>query len=300
MKIWPECVPCIYNVRAREILSSKLRPGEKIEALRDFTRYYSEQIDENTSTIILATKAFRKVKELIGDEDPYREFRERSYKVAKKLAETVKRQAERLIGFEKFNFLVRASIAANMLDPGAPLGVKPEELLDRIKNLRLARDETDTLYLSLLQSEKVTYLLDNAGETLLDALVLEELYRMGMVIKIVPRGKPYQNDTTYEEAIGLGLDKYGEVVDTGTDVAGPIRTMMEEEVWRKIVDADIIISKGMANFEALTYNPPKTPVFAMLVAKCLPVATAAGIKPGEAAAFYATAKPSLLAKPQST
>jgi len=294
VKIWPRCIPCIYGVRAREIVESKLSREEKIMALKELTRFYHEHVVPETSTIILATLAFRKVKELIGDEDPYKEFKERSYKVAEELAEKVRQQAENLTGYEKFKFLVKASIAANMLDPGAPLGTGPENLLGTVEKMKLARDETDALYLLILQSDTITYLLDNAGETLLDKLILEELYQMGIKLKIVPKGKPYQNDTTYQEAVKLGLHKLGQLIDTQTDAAGPIKTLIPPQIWQTINQADIIISKGMANFEALTYNPPQTTTFAMLVAKCQPIATAAQIKPGQAAAFYLGQKPSLL------
>lgn len=294
MKIWPMCVPCIYNVRAREIVESRMSREEKILALKEFTRFYQGEIDPETSTIILATLAFRKVKELIGDEDPYREFKEKSYRVSEELAERVRQAAGKLTGYERFRLLVKASLAANFFDPGAPLGTGPESSFEIVEKLKLARDETDSLYLSILQSDTVTYLLDNAGEALLDKLVLEELHHMGINLKIVPKGKPYQNDITYQEAVRIGLHKLGQLIDTQTDAAGPIKTLIPPQAWQAINEADIIISKGMANFEALTYNPPETPAFAMLVAKCQPVASAAGIKPGQAAAFYITRKPDLL------
>jgi len=296
LRIKPQCVPCIYGVRAREIVESGLSEEEKINALARFTGYYANLVGLGASTIVMATLAFRRVKELIGDPDPYKGYKEESYRIARGLAARVEEEAGKLVGFERFKFLLKASIAANLLDPGAPLGVEPSRLVETAESLRLARDETEEFYLHLLQSDHVSYLLDNAGETLLDALVIREIAGMGIRVRVFAKGAPYQNDTTYEEAVELGLgDIEGvELVSTETDAAGPVRQLIPGHVWEKMVDADIIVSKGMANFESFLDNPPPKPLFAMLVAKCPPVAEAARVKPGDAAAFYAAFKPSML------
>ncbi len=294
MRIKPQCVPCIYGVRAREIVESRLGDEEKIAALAELTRWYGGQVEPGSSTIVLATLAFRRVKELIRDPDPYRDYKERSYELGRRLAEETARRAGELTGFERFKFLLKASIAANLLDPGAPLGVEPERLLEEAEGLVLARDETEEFYLHLLQSDRVSYLLDNAGETMLDRLVIGEMARMGLRVRVFAKGAPYQNDTTYEEALRIGLGDGAELVSTETDAAGPVRSLIPGHVWEKIVDADIIVAKGMANFEAFLDNPPATPLFAMLVAKCGPVAEAARVRPGEAAAFYAALRPGMM------
>lgn len=294
MRMKPECVPCIYGVRAREIASSRLGEEEKFHALAELTRRYAGLIGPGASTIVVATKAFRIVKELTGDEDPYRAYKEESYRLGEELAREAARRAESLTGFERFKFLLKASTAANLLDPGAPLGVHPGQLLERAERLVFARDETEQFYLHLLQTDKVSYLLDNAGEAHLDKLVIDEIARMGIKVRVFAKGAPYQNDVTYDEALRLGLGEHAELISTETDAAGPVRELIPGHVWEKMVDADLIVAKGMANFEAFLDNPPPKPLFAMLVAKCGPVAEAARVKPGEAAAFYASLRPGMM------
>ena len=286
LKIWPRCIPCIYDVRVREILESKLEDEEKIEALREFTRYFADLITPGASTIVLATIGFRKVKELLEEEDIYREFKEKSYRIALSVIEDVRKEALSKNGYEKFLYLVKASIAGNILDPGAPLGKGPENFLETVRGLKLARDETRKLYEQLEKASKVTFLLDNAGEVVFDALLLEELKNMGLSLDIVAKSLPYQNDVTVEEIRRIGLDRFGRILGTGSDAGGIIRGMISEEVFKSMEEADLVISKGMANFESFLDETPRARIFVMLVAKCLPVAIAAGIEPGEAAAFF--------------
>ncbi len=292
MDIWPQCIPCILNVRSSEIINSRLTRGEKIRALKRLLEEYAGWISEDISTIELATLAFKLVKELIGEEDPYREFKEESYRIAEDVARSVREKIEGLRGYEKFRAIVVAMVYANILDPGAPLGLGPDQLAEKILGGRLARDETRELFLYLLQVDRVVFLLDNAGEAVFDKLFLEEISKINIELVIVAKDKPYQNDITYDEALGLGLNKYGKLIGTGGD-AGPIPGMASDELLNELNEADLIIAKGMANFEAFIKYPPNKPSFHMLVAKCVPVASMAGVNPGEAAAFFYI-KPRLL------
>uniref|UniRef100_A0A7C3WTH2 DUF89 family protein n=1 Tax=Thermofilum pendens TaxID=2269 RepID=A0A7C3WTH2_THEPE len=256
MRVEPECVPCIYRSRVLEIAVSGLPNDEKIAAMRLFTEFYSLLLAPGVATTVLAWRAFSKVKELLGDEDPYRVFKEESHRAALSLVEEIRRAAEKRRGFDRLRFLVKASVAANMLDPGSPMGLEPAELIRAVEEVRFGRDELGHLFTLLLQSSKVTYILDNSGEALFDMLVLEELRRMGLKLSVVARGKPYQNDITYEEALAAGFDKLGRLVSSGSDFPGVVPGFSSEEAVRAVAEADLVISKGMANFESFLLPPP--------------------------------------------
>lgn len=282
----PECIACIYRTRAMELAAAKLPEDMKVAKLRIFTEHYALLVAPGVATTVLAWRAFAKVKELLGEEDPYREFKEESRKVAENLAKEVRKVAEGKVGLERLRYLIRASVAANYLDPGSPMGIEPGDLLKVIETLRFGRDETGTLYEQLLTSRSVAYVLDNSGEVIFDALVMEELRRMGLELYIVVRGKPYQNDVVYEEALQIGLDKLGTLISSATDFPGVVPGFVSEEAVKALRRADLVISKGMANFESFLLSPPPKPTFIVLTAKCVPTAVAAGVKPGEAAAFF--------------
>ncbi len=294
MRLAPECVQCILNVRMREILNSSINDEEKMRAIRELLKSYSSLLEDNDTTTMLAWKAFRKVKGLLGDSDPYSSFKRRSHEVALQLLKRVLSELETKTGFERFHYAIRASLAANFIDPGSPLGSSPEELLEKLAKLRFGVDESEKLYLGLLQSSRVTYILDNCGEAVFDSLLLREISGMGLEIKIVVKGEPYQNDITYHEALEYGLNELGEVISTGSDFPGILPGYVSGETLDALRWADVIISKGMANYETFLIQPPEKPTFIMLVAKCDPIAQSIGIKRGEAAAFYLRGAPNLL------
>lgn len=286
MKVTPQCIPCILNVRLGEILKSNLPKDKKLKAEKVLIKSYEKWITKDISTVKLATLAFRKVKKLIKEEDPYLEFKLKSYEVSEKLVKELRSRIEEKEGYEKFRAIVLASVFANFLDPGAPLGVGPEEVIEKISNGRIAKDEISSLYEYLSKIKSVTFVLDNAGEALVDLVLIEELWKMGLSIKIIAKGKPYQNDVTYSEAKKLGFEEYGELISTRNDSVGLISGLVSKSVLKKMNETDLIIAKGMANFESFCYESPEKPTFSLLVAKCEPVANAAGIKQGEAAAFF--------------
>ena len=61
------------------------------------------------------------------------------------------------------------------------------------------------------------YILDNAGEVMFDELVLR---RLEPELTIVTRSSPILNDVTVDEAMALGLDRYGRVIGTGSRFLG--------------------------------------------------------------------------------
>lgn len=286
MRISPECVPCILSVRMREVLNSNLPPQEKVAILKELTSYYANLVSPEATTSHLAWVTFKKVKELLRDADPYREFKRKSHEVALKLVEEVARELEKRVGFSRFHYAVKASLAANFVDPGTPLGTQPEDILEKLNTLKLGIDETEALYMRLLQSSRVTYLLDNCGEAIFDALLLREIKSMGIELKIVVKGEPYQNDVTYSEALEHGFGELGEIVSTGSDFPGIVPNFVSKEAVDAILWAELIVSKGMANYEAFLLNPPPKPTFVLLVAKCDPIARSIGVEKGEAAAFF--------------
>ncbi|MEZ0346727.1 MAG: ARMT1-like domain-containing protein [Infirmifilum sp.] len=293
MKVAPECIPCIFNVRAKEILNSNLSDTEKIEAFKVFLEYYATKVSPETTTTLLSWQAFRKVKEILREQDPYASFKKASHEAALKIASFLEREVEGKLGFARFHFIVKASLAANYIDPGTPIGVGPEHLSEKINSLKLGVDETEKLYMKLLQSGKVAFVLDNCGEAVIDRILAEELNRMGIEVRLIVKGDPYQNDITYKEAIEYEFNKVGEVVSTGSDFPGVVPGYVSQEAVDTLNWADIVIAKGMANYEAFRMKLPEKPVFIMLVAKCDVIARSVGVSKGEAAAFFLQGSPSL-------
>ena len=90
---------------------------------------------------------------------------------------------------------------------------------------------------------------------------------------LVVKGGPGLNDLSCAESASSEIrGMFGDVMDTGTDGAG-IDWHHVSPAFKEVVDrADLIVSKGMANFETLYFRRLKTPVFFLFRAKCPVVA----------------------------
>jgi len=277
MKVRPQCIPCIYGVRAREILESDLDDAAKVEALAGLARVLSEVATPEASTVEVAWRCFRYVKGTLGTEDPYAEYKRRSNEVARRFLESLASELERLSGYERFRTLLLASVVANSLDPGVP-SYERAELGGLPRGFEA--DDTRTIYDILGSSQSVVYLLDNAGEAVVDLAVVKEMRSMGVEVVVVTKSAPYQNDVTVEEALTIGFGKYARVLGTGNDYGAVSYPMLPDEVKAVIRDADLVIAKGMANYEAALYSPPPARVAHLLRAKCEPVASSLGVRVG--------------------
>jgi uncharacterized protein with ATP-grasp and redox domains len=138
--------------------------------------------------------------------------------------------------------------------------------IDHFKAFKEALDEAET----------VLYLGDNAGESVLDTILIEEI--KAPVIYAV-RDIPVLNDATHEDAVASGIAEVAEIISSGTTAPGTILRTCSNEFLEVFNTADVIISKGQGNYEAL--SDVDRSVFFLLRAKCPVVAEDLGVKDGD-------------------
>ncbi|MGD9321226.1 MAG: ARMT1-like domain-containing protein, partial [Desulfobacteraceae bacterium] len=116
-------------------------------------------------------------------------------------------------------------------------------------------EETFKEFVGKLNSAKrLLYIGDNAGEIVFDKLLVETI-REGQDIEVffVVKSVPVLNDATLKEAQYVGVDKVATVIENGIDspLPGTILKRCSREVRELVEGADLIISKGGANFDTL-------------------------------------------------
>ncbi len=141
---------------------------------------------------------------------------------------------------------------------------------------------------ALRGAARVAWVLDNAGEAVIDVAAALVLASNGAEVYLTAKGEEYEVDVTAGEveallekvARALGLDKRGvKVVSTGTIYPAVFRSSVSRKAIAALEEADIVIAKGIAAFEALTEEcwPSPSRVIVALTAKCPPVAAALGV-----------------------
>ena len=94
-----------------------------------------------------------------------------------------------------------------------------------------------------------------------------------MDITIAVKSEPILNDACLEDALEVGLDEYGEIVDIGAGTVGFVDSEISDE-FREIFDEhEFIISKGMGNYEGLTeIDTSNKEIYYLLCIKCEAIA----------------------------
>jgi len=118
----------------------------------------------------------------------------------------------------------------------------------------------------------ILYLSDNSGEIYFDYPLYTYIRERAGRTVLVVKGGPSLNDLTRSEleASQLGT-RFAEVADTGTHGVGIDWDRVSEGFLRLVDEADLIISKGMANLESIYPKKLSCPVFFLFKAKCRPI-----------------------------
>jgi uncharacterized protein with ATP-grasp and redox domains len=164
----------------------------------------------------------------------------------------------------------RLAIAGNVIDMGVDGSLTEadvrEALEQALKEPFFA--EEDRFREAISKAKSILYLADNAGEIVLDRLLVEQL--LLNQITLVVRGSPVLNDATLIDAQMVGLDKIVEVIDNGSDAPGTILGDCNQEFRQRFAKADLIIAKGQGNFETLSNEPGN--IFFLFKVKCAVIA----------------------------
>jgi len=221
------------------------------------------------SSCQIANRILREIHRLTGVADPYSRFKAREMVKAREILLLLKDD----VG-EDLRSRVNLALLGNSLD----FFTNPEETLAQIparfrNGISLFRDDVDRLE-DFLEGNPglVLYLSDNSGEIYFDLPLFDYMRQRSKQTILVVKGGAALNDLTRAELQSAKLeDRFDHVVDTGTDGAGIDWGRVSQEFLDLIASADLIVSKGMANFETLYPKELTAPAFYLFKVKCEPV-----------------------------
>ena len=153
-----------------------------------------------------------------------------------------------------------------------------ENLLNKVNDLSILRQEVKYLEEELKEAKTLLYITDNCGEIVLDKIFIEELKKRykNLEITVMVRGGLAINDATIEDAKEVGLTKIVPVISNGAAITGTVKDQLSEEARKYLDSADVIIAKGMGNFESM-YQEGINPYY-LFLCKCDLFTTRFGVK----------------------
>lgn len=230
------------------------------------------------------TLVHRAVRDITGDPDPYLAEKKRFNALALERLDDVREWLES--AKDKRETILKLAIAGNSID-FALENITPEKIDAAIRGAVDAPlvGSAKEFFDAAQNARSILYLTDNAGEIVYDKLLVETLVNdLGKSVVVATRGEPILNDALLDDAREIGLDSVARVIDNGGDGLGTIFDLTSQEFQREFVNADLVVAKGLANFESLTAPGqkllPKKIAF-LFKAKCRFIAESVGAKLGD-------------------
>lgn len=277
MKVEAECASCLLSRAMAETYMATTNPALRFRCMAENIKLLNRLFRPTAVSADLGTKRDRLIKQLTGNNDPYKRNKktsnERAIKLlpkAKKFVESGNNQQER------FKKACLCAIVGNTMEFDIPghtftFASLTKSLREAAKDLVL--DNIDQAYELAKKANSVLFLADNAGEIVFDTLLVEQLKNMGLNVTYVVKGGPVLNDATLEDVTCSGMDKIADkILTTGTDAVGLLKKEVSSEFLNAYEGAELIFAKGMGYAETLTEYKLTKPHLLMLRTKCMPVA----------------------------
>ena len=271
MQITPDCVPCLMK---RILFQARLLDnGCEAEAVGAALRAYAKEYAPGRNSAEVATEVHRAAYGVMKA-DPYLQMKLDSDRIAGGYLEKVTGYVES--AEDPFKAAVMVSVIGNIMDFGTPHAISgPEEFDSRFSEMMeqgIGSDDTDRFRELLAKSRSILY-FDNCGESQFDKLLIRQIRKMGVRVVGVVRGERILNDVTLEDALRVGLDKeLDRIVTTGEFRIGAVLSKAGDDLKEELGKADLIVAKGMANYESLSDQDAGIPKVHILRTKCGAVA----------------------------
>jgi uncharacterized protein with ATP-grasp and redox domains len=277
MKTYYDCIPCLLRQSLDAVRSATTDEAIHERILREMLQFAS-QMDLRRSPAAMAQHIHRRVREMTGGNDPYREIKEHQNRLAWELYEQLQGRIRQ--SADPLAMAVRLAIAGNIIDLGAKSGLDESQIRREIAASLDAPFVGDVRSFAeaIAASDKILYLTDNAGEIIFDRLLIERLPREKVTVAV--KGGPVINDATMVDAEAAKLTDLVNVMDNGSDAPGTILEDCSARFRRHFAEADLIIAKGQGNFETLWGGSDHGNIYFLLRIKCEIVARDLGVPVG--------------------
>lgn len=281
MNIQPECVPCLLKRVLFEVELSTDDQKLRNKTIKKACTLLSELYNPNVCSAEIATKVHKLVYEIIGERDPYKKLKIDSNEAAKKLIPRVKELIN--ICEDPLRMSMLCSIVGNMMDFGIEgASSSPKKLFDIFEETvsdDFGYDDCDKVKDILKDAKNILLFTDNSGEIVFDKILCSEIkkFNPNIFLTVVVKGRCILSDATMDDAIEIGLDKEADkLLTTGCFAVGIDFKKLPLDVLKLLDKTDIIISKGMANYEAFSETKYR-PIVYLLRTKCSPIANSLGV-----------------------
>jgi hypothetical protein len=274
MQTYLDCYPCFLRQALNAARYAGADANQQHRILLQVMTQLQQFAQDQHSPPYMAEIIHRLVRNHTHHDDPYREVKQKATTQVLDLYPNLLQHIQDAV--DPFEQAVRIAIAGNIIDFGVFDDYDLTATLERAYTEPFAIDDLEQLRQAVQQAPAILYLGDNAGETVCDRLLIEQI---ACPVTYVVKSAPIINDATHEDALAAGLEQVTEmIIDNGTDAVGTLLDRCSESFRSTFAKAPLIIAKGQANYESLSHV--SAPVFFLLQAKCQFIAQDLGVPTG--------------------
>ncbi|WP_200763390.1 damage-control phosphatase ARMT1 family protein [Nitrosophilus alvini] len=279
MNMKPDCLVCLFNQMLRV---TKALDCDDISAKKvlDVAALTLAKFDLNQTPPEAAAILYPKISKVLGKEDVYETKKIESTNKAFKLMDLVLEKINK--SEDDVDAALRAAVAGNVIDFATEVIFDIEKEIDTIFETEFAIDDKPLFKKRVKDAKTLMVIGDNVGEHVFDKIMMEILFDFnpGLDIYYVTRGKPIINDVTPSDVKAIDIDKIATIVNSGVDTPGFVYERANEETKELFDKVDLILAKGMGNYECMEERKDKR-VFFLFKVKCNVVASKVGKRVGD-------------------
>lgn len=287
MKVKPECLLCLFERGFKAgMVFAKDDYDKQLELAKELMAFLIKEFNFNQVPSWIGSWREKIVQRVLQNPDPYRELKKKSNELAKTIWNEIKKEIDlNLNEYNTFRKIILSAAVANSVEwfiSGYDFSVESFKKDLNQSESKISIDDTINLWEDIKKAKKILYILDNAGEAVVDLDVVGYLKKLNKNIIVAARESPVLNDITIKEAIELGFDS---VADKVIPVGWFIGVHLDKEGLNPLFTenfnkANVVIAKGMGAYESLSEYTFDKPVYVVLKAKCNPVANHLGVPRG--------------------
>lgn len=282
------CIACIQN-QIKQICDML-----KINNKEHIMQSLQQDIESYTQGAVppqIAMNVYSNFSKSTGINDPFWHIKQNSILKARRIVDEIlrdyppptmdKKDADSI--YKQLNWALRIAIMGNVIDYGSQS--KFDFNIESFNPKNADYHFCIRPFMQKLDSAKnLLYLADNAGENIFDEVLLKTLKTIypSLEIYYAVRGKPIINDLTINDMqhpLARSIQNYCTLLDSGVGSPGFIYEYANAKTQEIYNLADIILSKGMGNFECLNAQKDER-LFMLFKVKCDVVATFCGVEKG--------------------
>lgn len=262
MHIKPDCVNCLLN-QALKVSKLLELDDESTKKVLDRSAQILIQHDLSYTPPQIAKDIYQAISKITGEDDPVAIAKQQATAEALKVDTSfVKTIPDAL----------KLAVIGNVIDYGAQNQFDLQETIQKQFTSHFAIDDSESFVHELQNAKELVVIGDNTGEHIFDKLLIEKIREVyDLQVYYFVRGAPIINDVTVKEA--ALLCDCAHIVDTGVETPGydlDEANAASKEIFDR---ADIVLAKGMGNFESL-YRQAGREVYFLFIIKCDVVAQA--------------------------